>query len=288
MKIASKLVAGVAACALAFGLVGCGGNDGATEEEKEYTSQEISAQDVEITEQGYSMAADGTVNYAFMINNPNDGYVAQNLTFTIEGYSEDDMMLVGGGETVAEVYPGVATAVAGISYASNPDSSIARFEITPLMETVTWEKTDLTAEEIEDMFSVGSTTEERASDDSLVVSASVTTDLNRDGEEASSSAAAASPTDLIEAHAVCILRDASGNIVGGGYSSGFLMDQSMVPNAAPIAEADGETASTEGETSTTTEPGTDTAGSLATTTVTITIAAAPSYATCEMYVFPGM
>lgn len=284
MKIVSKLIASAAVCVLAFSLVGCAG-DSTPQEEKEYTTQEISAQDVEVTGQGYSVASDGTVNYAFMINNPNEGYVAQNLTFTIEGYSADDMMLIGGGETVAEVYPGVETAVAGISYISDPDTEIARFEITPLMETVTWEKTDMTADEVKDMFSVGGIETTRQDDGTLVVSATVSTDLGKDKEENANEPAA--PTDLIEAHAVCILRDDSGNILCGGYTNGFMMDQSMVdPTGATNPDAEGEPG--DGQEAAPPSTGETTGSQMASTTVSMTITGAPNFASCDVYVFPGM
>ncbi len=305
MKLSKKLVAtltaGVMAFAL-FGLAGCAGSDQA-DATKESTTEEINAQDIEVTASGYTVLPDQTVSYAFTVENPNEGYVANSVTFTIEGYDENDVMLIGGGETIQEVYPGVTTAAAGTSYLSDPSATIARFEIKPLMQNVLWTKTTETPEQLNSMFQL-SDTQVTEGDGSMTITGSISADMPSNDEEGGSAL-----DNRMDAHVVAILRDADGNIICGGSAMGIMLDPSMTPvttsgsgvvpgtvdengnlvdeEGNPIEPNDAEVISgepTEEELQAEGEEGT----SKATTTYTITIPGVVSYATVDVYATPGI
>lgn len=305
MKLSKKLVASLTAGVMAFalfGLAGCAGSDQA-DATKESTTEEINAQDIEVTASGYTVLPDQTVSYAFTVENPNEGYVANSVTFTIEGYDENDVMLIGGGETIQEVYPGVTTAAAGTSYLSDPSATIARFEIKPLMQNVLWTKATETPEQLNSMFQL-SDTQVTEGDGSMTITGSISADMPSNDEEGGSAL-----DNRMDAHVVAILRDADGNIICGGSAMGIMLDPSMTPvttsgsgvvpgtvdengnlvdeEGNPIEPNDAEVISgepteeelqAEGEEST----------SKATTTYTITIPGVVSYATVDVYATPGI
>ncbi len=305
MKLSKKLVATLSAGVMAFalfGLAGCAGSDQA-DSTKESTTEEINAQDIEVTASGYTVLPDQTVSYAFTVENPNEGYVANSVTFTIEGYDENDVMLIGGGETIQEVYPGVTTAAAGTSYLSDASAKIARFEIKPLMQNVLWTKTTETPEQLNSMFQL-SDTQVTEGDGSMTITGSISADMPSNDEEGGSAL-----DNRMDAHVVAILRDADGNIICGGSAMGIMLDPSMTPvntsgsgvvpgtvdengnlvdeEGNPIEPNDAEVISgepteeelqAEGEEST----------SKATTTYTITIPGVVSYATVDVYATPGI
>ena len=298
MKLSKKLVATLSAGVMAFalfGLAGCAGSDQA-DATKESTTEEINAQDIEVTASGYTVLPDQTVSYAFTVENPNEGYVANSVTFTIEGYDENDVMLIGGGETIQEVYPGVTTAAAGTSYLSDPSATIARFEIKPLMQNVLWTKTTETPEQLNSMFQL-SDTQVTEGDGSMTITGSISADMPSNDEEGGSAL-----DNRMDAHVVAILRDADGNIICGGSAMGIMLDPSMTPvntsgsgvvpgtvdeNGNPIEPNDAEVVSgepTEEELQAEGEEGT----SKATTTYTITIPGVVSYATVDVYATPGI
>lgn len=305
MKLSKKLVATLSAGVMAFalfGLAGCAGSDQA-DSTKESTTEEINAQDIEVTASGYTVLPDQTVSYAFTVENPNEGYVANSVTFTIEGYDENDVMLIGGGETIQEVYPGVTTAAAGTSYLSDASAKIARFEIKPLMQNVLWTKTTETPEQLNSMFQL-SDTQVTEGDGSMTITGSISADMPSNDEEGGSAL-----DNRMDAHVVAILRDADGNIICGGSAMGIMLDPSMTPvntsgsgvvpgtvdengnlvdeEGNPIEPNDAEVISgepTEEELQAEGEEGT----SKATTTYTITIPGVVSYATVDVYATPGI
>ncbi len=299
MKLSKKLVAVISAGVLAsalFAVTGCSSAEDAAPVEK--TTQELNAQDLEVTEVGYTVLPDQTVSYAFTVENPNEGWVANSVTFTIEGYSEDGVMLIGGGETLQEVYPGITTAAAGTSYLSDTTTPIARFEVKPLMEYVNWTSTKETPEELNSTFQLSETevTEENGT-------MTITGDISADLGPADSSDATASLDNRKDAHVVAILRDADGNILCGGTAMSIMLDPSMTPiitgategavpgtldedgnpveseNAEP---SEGEEAPAEGEEQAEEE------NNVATTTYTITIPGIVQYATISVYATPGI
>lgn len=237
MKLTSKIAATIAAGALAFGMLGVVGcaSEEAEEQTTDITTADISAQDIEVTNVGFTVLDNQTVNYAFTVNNPNEGYIADGCTFTIEGYDADGVMLVGGGETIQEIYPGVETGAAGTAFLPDPESQIATFEIKPLMEHVIWTKTDVTSEDVSKMFEV-TDVNITAQEDSQEVTGLISADL---GEESSTGDAA---TDMLgrrmNARIVVLLKNSAGEIIGGGSSSSIMLDASMTGFGAAQATAE--------------------------------------------------
>ncbi len=299
MKLSKKLVAMLSAGVMAFslvGLAGCASSESASST-VESTTEEINAQDLEVTGSGFTVLPDNTVSYAFTVENPNEGYIANSATFTIEGYDANDVMVIGGGETIQEVYPGVTTAAAGTSYLADATVEIARFEVKPLMENILWTKTTETPEELNSMFQL-SDQQVKENDGSMVITGSISADLGEPEEGADSA------LDRREdAHVVAILRDADGNIICGGSAMGIMLDPSMTPVSTagtgvvpgsvdeegnPIEPAEGEmTEPVEGE------PPADGTGeegesNIAKTTYTITIPGIVEYASVDIYATPGI
>ncbi len=299
MKLSKKLVAMLSAGVMAFslvGLAGCASSESASST-VESTTEEINAQDLEVTGSGFTVLPDNTVSYAFTVENPNEGYIANSATFTIEGYDANDVMVIGGGETIQEVYPGVTTAAAGTSYLADATVEIARFEVKPLMENILWTKTTETPEELNSMFQL-SDQQVKENDGSMVITGSISADLGEPEEGADSA------LDRREdAHGVAILRDADGNIICGGSAMGIMLDPSMTPVSTagtgvvpgsvdeegnPIEPAEGEmTEPVEGE------PPADGTGeegesNIAKTTYTITIPGIVEYASVDIYATPGI
>lgn len=307
MKLSKKLVAVLSAGVMAFTLLGMAGCSSSEQESAtvEATTEEINAQDIEVTGSGFTVLPDNTVSYAFTVENPNEGYVANSVTFTIEGYDADGVMLIGGGETIQEVYPGITTAAAGTSYLSDTSAEITRFEIKPLMDNILWTKTTETPDELNSQFQL-SDTQVTEADGAMTITGSISTEI-----EESEESALANRTD---AHVVAILRDADGNIICGGAAMGIMLDPSMVPvstaytgtgivpgtvdengnpveaeldeNGNPIQPDDAELIS--GESGEETPEGEEDGSTTATTTYTITIPGIVSYATVDIYATPGI
>lgn len=222
MKLSRKFIATLSAGALAFallGMAGCSSEEEATN--TELTTADINAQEIEVTQTGFEVFGEN-VSYAFTVNNPNDGYMANGVTFTIEGYDEDGTMVMGGGETLQMIYPGIETACAGQSYLAPESGTVTRFEVRPLMDNVTWTKTDVTAEELESKFEV-SDVEVSESDGTTVVNGTISSDLGVD----SNSDADALANAREDVHLVVLFKDADGKIICGGSSMGIMLDPSM-------------------------------------------------------------
>ncbi len=294
MKLSKKLVAVLSAGALAFtmfAVTGCSSSEDATPVEK--TTEELNAQDLEVTEVGYTVLPDQTVSYAFTVENPNEGWIANSVTFTIEGYSEDGVMLIGGGETLQEIYPGITTAAAGTSYLSDTSTPIARFEVKPLMEYINWTSTKETPEELNSTFQL-SETEVTESDGVMTITGDISADLG----PMDSSDATATLSNRKDAHVVAILRDADGNIICGGTAMSVMLDPSMTPiitgatEGAVPGSVDEDGNPVESSDAGTTEPPAEEEGeqedNTATTTYTITIPGIVQYATVSVYATPGI
>ncbi len=305
-KLISVLSAGVMAFAL-FGMAGCS-SEGDSATPKEMTTEEINAQDIQVTESGFTVLPDQTVSYAFTVENPNTEYVGNSVTFTIEGYDENDVMLIGGGETIQEVYPGITTAAAGTAYLSDTGATIARFEVKPLMQNVVWTKCQQSTEELQGMFQLSDDKVTEA-DGTMAVTGKISSEL----PESTSSAEASALDNRRDAHVVAILRDADGKILCGGTAMGVMLDPSMTPiitsssstgtvpgtvdengnpvdeNGNPIEPNDAELISGEPTEEQMTEEGTgEEEPSVATTTYTITIPGIVQYATVSIYATPGI
>lgn len=225
MKFTSKIAATIAAGALAFGMLGVVGCSSQEDTPTELTTASINAQDIEVTGVGFTVLDDDTVNYAFTVNNPNEGYIAEGVTFTIEGYDADGSMLVGGGETIQTIYPGVQTAAAGTAFLPEGGNALATLEISPLMEHVNWTKTTETPEEVENQFTTSDVNVENI-DGTEQVTGKLSIDF---GNDSSSSDSAASMLDMrATARVVVLFKNEAGEIIGGGSSNSIMLDASMI------------------------------------------------------------
>lgn len=223
MKLSRKIIASLSAAALAFamlGMVGC-----STEEETvetELTTADINAQDIEILETGYEVI-DQSLCFAFTVKNPNAGYIANGVTFTVDGYNEEGSMVTGGGATLQMIYPDIETACAGTTSFDPEAGNIVRFEVHPLMENVTWTKTDVTPEEFANRFEL-SNVQVSEIDGQTIVNGSVSADLGVSLESDDADALANAREDV---HVVVLFRDADGKLLCGGSSLGVILDPSM-------------------------------------------------------------
>lgn len=288
MKFTSKIAATVAAGALAFGMLGVVGCSSQDETPTELTTASINAQDIEVTGVGFTVLDDSTVNYAFTVNNPNEGYIAEGVTFTIEGYDADGTMLVGGGETIQTIYPGVQTAAAGTAFLPSAGSPLTTLEISPLMEHVNWTKTTETPEEVQGEFTTSDVTVGDV-DGVQQVSGKISVDFGNDSSAAES---AASMLDMrTTARIVVLFKNEAGEIIGGGSSNSIMLDASMTTMygaATPeLDEAGNPIEPEEGAEGADAAAAAPEATNIASTTWTITIPGNLPYASYDVIVTPG-
>lgn len=284
MKISNKLVAVASCAALAFtmfGVVGCSSNEEPVN--REITTADINAQDIEVTSVGYTVLDEQSISYAFTVNNPNAGYIADGVTFTVEAYDADDQMIVGTGDTIHEVYPNIETASASVAYISGDADSIDRFEVKPLMEHVRWTKTDLTSENLSEMFQVSNVNIE-STDGQLQITGTVSCDLGSDDTESGNTTLAIDTRQ--NAQVTVLLLNGAGDIICGGESNPIMLDASMVGEyGAPAAvDEEGNIIEDTGD-----EP-VMAAGSenLASTSFLVTIPGIVNYDSYKVVVTPGM
>lgn len=302
MKFTSKIAATIAAGALAFGMLGVVGCSSEEEQTTELTTAQINAQDIEVTNVGFTALDDGTVNYAFVVNNPNEGYIAEGVTFTVEGYDADGVMVVGGGETIQTVYPGVQTAAAGTAFLPSGGSPLTTLEVKPLMEHINWTKTTKSSEEIQNQFSTSDVTVQDV-DGISQVSGKVSIDFGSDSSSSSSSDSAASMLDMRStARVVVVFKNEAGEIIGGASSNSIMLDASMIPmynaatpeldeNGNPIEPEEGA----EGAEGTTEAPAENAEGeapaeensNVATTTWTVNVPGNMTFASYDVIVTPS-
>lgn len=153
MKIISKIAAIAISAAMAACAFGCGSSDTSAQS----SNPGFEPQDIEINDPGYSITDEGKLRYAFVAVNPNDGYVAENVIFTVEAYDASGSMIAGGGETIPVLYPGVQTAGAGEADLFSQDTSspkVASLSVVAMMGSITWTATTITNEDIEDSIDI--------------------------------------------------------------------------------------------------------------------------------------
>lgn len=169
----SKPLSAVFAGMLAFALSGCAGQTTEVQDEEVLdTVENTNAQEITITESGFNVGNDGNVTYAFIANSPNDGFIANSVVFSIEGYDDQGNRVLGSAESIDRMYPGVDTAFAGSAYMVE-SSNLVRLDVVASMDNVVWTQTDLTADQVDDMFSLVNTRNIRDVDGSAVVSGRV-------------------------------------------------------------------------------------------------------------------
>lgn len=268
MRQVKQIVATIAALSLTFALVGCS-SDGASEETvpEPITSEEIDAQDIEIVQTGYTVE-DGVARYAVVAVNPNEGYIANSVMLSIEGYDESDNMLIGTAATISDMYPNSETAVAGSSRlmtveTENPE--LVRLNVSVDLQFVTWTKVSDVDTIYE--YTVSDENINVDNENTAVVTGNVTTHIPGDTDGGAGAGLSI----------VAVLFDADGNILCGGTDSSIYFDAITTTADVPDSEEGAEEPPAE-----VIEPQDVTAE------FSITIPDAPKFASFKVYVDPGM
>lgn len=271
LKSIACLLASVALC---VSLVGCGGQSQDQTGSQQVETVSIDATPIQVERSGFSVSNDGEVNYVFTMNNPNDGYIADRVTFSISGYDEDGNMVLGAAESVERMFPGIQYAVAGTSFMAG-SGTLSRIEITPSMDGIGWIETDIDPDSVSGLFSIVNPRTARLADDSASISGRVVAD-----EEETIANIEGVSADAISAKICAVLLDSEGNLVGGAMADGLVFDQeegvvheTEGTSGNGEAEEQAEDASSEGEV-------------LKAAQFSITIQGAPGFKECRYFVMP--
>lgn len=237
MAVSKRIALALSVFALSLcmvGLIGCSNQSATTNVE-----QEAGTPDIEVTASGATIQKKNgiaieegndnvaTVHYAFTIENHREGMVANNVTFNLAGYDENDEILFRGGSVLECAYPGVPTVVTGVSGMDAQqavEGPVTRVEVLTVMSDVEWSKCELTDSELQNLFTVENE-EATGENDILTVTATVTGDM----ADASKLVKTTSiENDLLGAHCVVLLYDSEGNIMMGSEPSSVLIDQEFL------------------------------------------------------------
>ncbi len=210
MKIA-KMALVFIATALSLALLGCSGETTGTNAaaEKEVSTESIDAEAIIVKQQGFNVDSEGNVSYAFIVNNPNNGYIARSVVFSLQGFDDKGNMVLGSSESIEALYPGVDTALVGSTYISGT-GGLSRLDITPSMELMQWSPTEFTADQIDGMFSMVNTRNSRDVNGDVAVSGGVVAN-----DLAQIAACEGVPEDQVSATLTIVLVGADGNMIGG-------------------------------------------------------------------------
>lgn len=277
MKLTSIVcsVMSAALCCALFGLVGCAGD---TQEESDVQQAEIvtiDAAPIEIIQSGFSVGSEGAVSYAFTMSNPNDGYVADRVTFSISGYDAEGNMVMGAAESMEKMYPGIEYAIAGSSFLAGT-SNLEWIEITPSMDLVGWMKTDISTDAIAGMFSVVNPRTGRLADESVSIGGRVVAN-NLDTIAAVENVAA----DAIRAKVCAILVDPEGNFVAGGTATDLVFNEEE--SAVHKSENVGSDAATDDQAAQESADG----SVLKAASFSISVQDSPGFKECRYFVMPS-
>lgn len=248
MRLSKKIVAMLAAGALSLGmlgLLGCSGgssSDASTEEESQSEVIEVTGSGATVQKKNAMDAAEGIDNianayYAFTVENHREGMVAKNITFNLAGYNENNEIVFTGGSVLECAYPGISTVVTGISDMDAQQSTegpVSRVEVLPVLSDVEWVKCELTASELENLFSIENE-EATGENDILTVTASVTGNLSLANKIEKTTTV---ENDLLGAHGTLLLFDSEGNILMGSQSSSVLIDQEFLDQVKAYKNAE--------------------------------------------------
>lgn len=242
MEASVKGVKGIKAalaCALAmsvFALGGCASNS-----TENATNPGFEATDIEIQQSGYTIGDDGTLRYAFVAVNPNEGHLAQNVAFSMEAYDSDNRIVAGAGVTMPLMYPGEelaasgtaevfksTAATAGANSGSNAGGiissagattgstatgstgdqaaqpQIAYIQITPMMDSIEWSDTTYDKAKLEEEIVFEGATSTKGESNNLGITAQVSTTL-----------------ESVSLSAVAIVFDGEGNPICGSEVAEF-------------------------------------------------------------------
>lgn len=173
MKILAKISVVLISAAMAFSAFGCGSSGTASQGNAD---PGFEPETIEVIDPGYAVTDEGKLRYAFVAVNPNDGYIAEDVVFTVEAYDANGSMIAGGGDTISALYPGAETAGAGETelFSQTTDTpKVASLSIAPLMDSVTWSKTTVTNTDIEDSLNILSPRMSTADNGDLSIKASI-------------------------------------------------------------------------------------------------------------------
>lgn len=149
MKILAKISAVLISATMAVSAFGCGSSDAASQNAAD---SGFEPEAIEVNDPGFAITDAGKLRYAFIAVNPNDGYLAEGVVFTIEAYDASGSMIAGSGETISALYPGAETPGSGEAdlFSRTTDTpEVASLSIVPMMDTATWTKTDIDNDAIE-------------------------------------------------------------------------------------------------------------------------------------------
>lgn len=169
--------------------------------------------DIEVSKSGYSLGDDGTLRYVFIANNPNEGHLAENVVFSVGAYDASDELIADAGITVPAIYPNHREAVSGSTqvYATSGDGSSAAAGSS---ESSLPEVAYIRISPIMESAEWSDTSYDGAALEGLV-SIDETKMSNRGGESLSISAQVSTTLDSVDLFAVAVLSDADGNLICG-------------------------------------------------------------------------
>lgn len=235
----------------------------------------INASPIEIVDQGYAIGSTGEVDYAFIVNNPNKGYIADDVMFTISGYDGEGAMVLANVATASSLLPGARTAVVGSSYLANNADSIEQFDIRVSMETVQWKETSIEASSLDNMFQIAGARNGRGNDNSVNVSGRVVA-LNA-GELANIEGVG---EESLSVDVTAVFIDSEGNPIAGSTVNGVKLNE--LEGVAKGEGADGN--DSPDSASGNAEDGTD--GALRSGQFEVSLANAPAYKEIRYFVMP--
>lgn len=214
MKSFTKIAAVVISAVLAASAFGCGSSDAAGGSNPGFQPQNI-----QVNEAGFSITNEGNLRYAFVAVNPNDGYIAEGVTFTIEAYDAKGSMIAGSSDSIAALYPGAETAAAGETELFSPNADVpevSNLSIVALSGSINWTPTTITKDDLDESIHIVEPHKGDTVDGALEIMA----DLNL-AEGDSMKLDSSKP---IELRAVALLFDASGRAICGTAVSTFKLD----------------------------------------------------------------
>lgn len=241
MKTSRKLIATLAALSLAAGIAfmtGCSCSaqrevNMNPDEAQRYELDEIGGKQVQVVESGFTIdvgeplegvvPTSATVDYAFVVENNNSGYAAQNIPFTATGYAADGSVVFTGGANCQYIYPGIQTAATGSATIALTDGvvpEVDRFEVLPVADVIDWMAIGMTDDEVAGLFQVSNESAEEGPD-GVTVKATITGNIH-DGDKIFSTTIL---QDTLEGHAVTLFYDADGGIVFGSGSTNIILDE---------------------------------------------------------------
>lgn len=218
-------------------LTGCSGGSSSGE-----AVDEEGARTIEVHERGAivkldaSVAEDGTpqeiptAHFAFVVSNPQDGYIAQNVGFDVVGYDEFGNVVFSGASIAGNVFPGIQTALSGsaaVDSSAGVETRVTKIDIEPIMPNVHWLPTKLSNEDIATIFEV---VDENVNDggDIFTLSATIAGDL----DDVDAIPRIGNVEGVLEGHCIALLYDENGEVLMGSESSSVLVDQDDNDKAA--------------------------------------------------------